>query len=113
MIDITNTSRDMVVSTGESAEALEAVDRLRTEVAALDLPSDVITRAQWVVDDMEDELRRPDPDRDVMASRLWRLTEFLQGEGAVLGSDGPAFEPIAEIAGYVGPLGEALLRRLR
>ena len=113
MIDITNASRDLVVSSGEAAEALEAVDRLRTEVAALDVPSDVITRAQWVLDDLEDELRRPDPDRDVMASRLWRVTEFLQGEGAALGSDGPVFEPIAEIAGFVGPLGEALLRRLR
>src|SRR5262245_6569979 len=113
MIDITRASRDEVVSSGEAADALEAVDRLRTEVAALDLPSDVITRAQWVVDDLEDELRRADPDRDVMASRLWRLTEFLRGEGAVLGSERPVFEPIAEIAGFVGPLGEALVKRLR
>jgi hypothetical protein len=111
MIDITET-RGGVTNDG-TARALEAVDRLRTEVASLDLPSDAITRARWVVDDIQDELRRPDPDRDVMASRLWRLTEFLQGEGAVLGSDVPVFDPISEIAAFIGPLGEVLLERLR
>jgi len=117
MIDITNTIRGRVTAEGtealEAAEALEAVGRLREAIAGLDRPGDVVARAGWAVDDMEDELRRPDPDRDVMASRLWRLTEFLQGEGALVEPGTPLFVAIAPIAAWVGPLGEALLKRLR
>lgn len=109
MIDINTRAR---VTTDGTAEALEAVGRLRDAVARLDLPGDAISRAGWAVDDMEDELRRLDPDRDVMASRLWRLTEFLEGEGAVVEPGTPVFQAVAGIAGWVGPLGEALLRRL-
>jgi hypothetical protein len=117
MIDISNAARDRVttdrVTTEGVEEALEAVGRLRDAVSDLDLPGDVMSRAGWVVDDMEDELCRPDPDRDVMASRLWRLTEFLQGEGAVIEPGTSLLAAIASVAAWVGPLGEALLRRLR
>ena len=110
MIDIKTRGRIATVGT---AEALEAAGRLRDAIGALDLPGDASTRAGWAVDDMEDELRRPDPDRDVMASRLWRLTEFVQSEGVVVEPGTPLFDAVAGIAAWVGPLGEALLRRLR
>lgn len=110
MIDTTNAVRDRVE---ETAETLEAADRLRAAIGRLDLPNDAITRAGWAVDDMEGELRRPGPDRDVMASRLWRLTEFLQAQGAVIEVGTPLFAAIAAIAAWVGPLGEALVKRLR
>jgi hypothetical protein len=99
------------VRTG-ATQALEAVGDLRREVSGLDVPDDVRSRAGWALDDMVDELCRPDPDRDVMASRLWRLTEFLQGSGVDAGPGTPPFGPIAVIAAWVGPLGEALLKRL-
>src|SRR5262245_13207624 len=110
MIDTTNT-RSRVTTDG-TAEALESVGRLQDAIRALDLPGDAISRAGWAADDMEDELRRPDPDRDVMASRLWRLTEFLQAEGVRVEPGTPLFDAVAGIAAWVGPLGEALLRRL-
>lgn len=99
------------VRTG-AAQALEAVAGLRTVVSELDVSADARARIGWALDDMVDELCRPDPDRDVMASSLWRLTEFLQGSGVDCRRGTVAFGPIAVIAAWVGPLGEALLKRL-
>jgi hypothetical protein len=111
MIQIANRAHDANVRT-DAAMALEAVGELRAVISGLDASVDVRSRAGWALDDMVDELCRPDPDRDVMASRLWRLTEFLQGSGVEVGPGTAPFEPIARIADWVGPLGEALLKRL-
>jgi len=112
MMQITNSIRGTgSVRTGVT-QALEAVGELRAVISELDVSDDVRSRAGWSLDDMVDELCRTDPDRDVMASRLWRTTEFLQGSGVDLGPGTPSFAPIARIAAWVGPLGEALLKRL-
>ena len=111
-MQIANATRGDANVRTDAAMALEAVGDLRSVVSELDVPIDVRSRAGWALDDMVDELCRPDPDRDVMASRLWRLTEFLQGSGVEVGSGSAPFRPIARIAAWVGPLGEALLKRL-
>lgn len=96
----------------DAAGALEAVGELRGLITDLEVSDDVRSRVGWALDDMVDELRRPDPDPDVMASRLWRLTELLQGSGADVGRGTRPFGPIAAVAAWVGPLGEALVTRL-
>jgi len=110
MIQTTNAVRDDQVAGTDSARALEAVRELRGMIA--ELPDEARSRAGWALVDMEDELCQPDPDRDVMALRLWRLTELLQGSGLAVEPGAPPYEPIAEIATWVGPLGRALLARL-
>ena len=110
MVEMTETQ--LIGTGGLAAQALEAVAELRTALSELEVSGDVRSRAGWMLDDMVDELSRPDPDRDVMASRLWRLTEFLRRSGVDVGSGTPVFGPIAGIAAWVGPLGEALLTRL-
>ena len=112
MMQTTNTTRGMGDVRSAAAQALDAVGELRAAVSGFDVSDDVRSRAGWALDDMVDELSRPDPDRDVMASRLWRLTEFLQGSGVDVGPGTAPFGPIAAIAAWVGPLGEALLKRL-
>jgi hypothetical protein len=113
VITMVETTETQLIGTGGlAAQALEAVAGLRTALSELEVSGDVRSRAGWMLDDMVDELCRPDPDRDVMASRLWRLTEFLRGSGVDVGSGTPMFGPIAGIAAWVGPLGEALLTRL-
>lgn len=112
MMQITNTVRDTDDLRTAAARALDAVGELRSAVSGLDVSDDVRSRAGWALDDMVDELSRPDPDRDVMASRLWRLTEFLQGSGVDVGPGAAPFGAIAAIAAWVGPLGEALVKRL-
>ena len=112
MMQIANPIRSTSGVRSGATRALEAVGDLRRVMAGLDVSDDVRSRAGWALDDMVDELCRPDPDRDVMASRLWRLTEFLQGSGVDVEPGTPLFGPIAAIAAWVGPLGEALLKRL-
>jgi len=112
MMQITRAIGGTSVMRTAAAQALEAVAGLRTVVSELDVSADVRSRVGWALDDMVDELCRPDPDRDVMASGLWRLTEFLQRSGVDCRRGTPPFGPIAVIAAWVGPLGEALLRRL-
>jgi hypothetical protein len=112
MMQITNSIRGTgSVGTG-ATQALEAVGDLRKVMSELQVSADVRSRTGWALDDMVDELCRADPDRDVMASRLWRLTEFLQGSGVDIGPGTAPFRPIGRIAEWVGPLGEALLKRL-
>lgn len=112
MIQATNAvSGDGTVGTDE-ARPLGSVGELRRVIGELDAQSGARSRAGWALDDMEDELRRRDPDRDVMASRLWRLTELLKGSGFAVEPGTPLYEPIAGIAAWVGPLGRALLMRL-
>jgi hypothetical protein len=112
MMQITNSIRGTgSVGTG-ATQALEAVGDLRKVMSELQVSADVRSRTGWALDDMVDELCRADPDRDVMASRLWRLTEFLQGSGVDIGPGTAPFGPIGRIAEWVGPLGEALLKRL-
>lgn len=111
-MQITNVNRGTSGVGSVASQALEAVGELRTALSELEMSGAVRSRAGWALDDMVDELCRPDPDRDVMASRLWQLTEFLRGSGVEVGSGTPVFGPIAGIAAWVGPLGEALLKRL-
>jgi hypothetical protein len=111
-MQITNSIRGTGrVRTG-TTQALDAVGDLRKVMSELKVSDDVRSRAGWALDDMVDELCRSDPDRDVMASRLWRLTEFLRGSGVEVGHGTPPFGPIAAIAAWVGPIGDALLKRL-
>ena len=112
MMQITNSIRATRSVRSGAAQALEAVGDLRKVISGLDASDDVRSRAGWALDDLVDELCRADPDRDVMASRLWRLTEFLQGSGIEVGPGTAPFGPIGRIAAWVGPLGEALLKRL-
>ena len=112
MMQITNSIRGTKAVRSGAAGALDGVGELRRVMSEIDLSDEVRSRAGWMLDDMVDELCRSDPDRDVMASRLWRLTEFLRGSGVDVGPGTPVFGPIAGIAAWVGPLGEALLRRL-
>lgn len=112
MIQITNAVGGNGTAGTDQARALGSVGELRRVIGELDAQSEVPSRAGWALDDMEDELGRRDPDRDVMASRLWRLTELLQGSGFAVEAGTPLYEPIAGIAAWVGPLGRALLMRL-
>ena len=111
-MQVTNSIRGTTGHRSAAAQALDAVGELRTVLTGLDVSDDARSRAGWALDDMVDELYRPDPDRDVMASSLWRLTEFLRGSGVDLRPGTPPFGPIAAVAAWVGPLGEALIKRL-
>jgi hypothetical protein len=113
--DITQGGRDVVVTkvvTPDPRQALNAVRTLRGTLARLELPGEVRSEAGRALDEIDGELRIPDPDRGVITARLERFTELLTGAGAVASAGASLIRPIRQIAAWVGPIGAALLGRL-
>jgi hypothetical protein len=103
---------DTKVVTPEPRQALNAVRTLRRSLGGLELPERVRSDAGRALDEIEDELRTPDPDREVVTARLERFTELLADAGAVEQAAASLVRPIRQIAAWVGPIGAALLGRL-
>jgi hypothetical protein len=103
---------DTKVVTPEPRQALNAVRTLRRSLAGLELSERVRSDARQALDEIEDELRIPDPDRGVVSGRLERFIELLTDAGAVEQAGALLVRPIRQIAAWVGPIGAALLGRL-
>jgi len=68
-------------------------------------------RPSRVLEQIEDELRMPDPDRGVVIARLERFTEILTGAGVDM-SRRSLIRSIRRIAAWLGPMGVALVVQL-
>lgn len=113
--DITQGGRDVAVTkvvTPDPRQALNAVRTLRGTIAGLGLPAEVRAEAGRALDEIEDELRIPDPDRGVITARLERFTEVLTSAGAFASAGAALIRPIRAIAAWLGPIGAALLGHL-
>lgn len=100
------------VVTPDPRQALNAVRTLRGSLAGLEVPGDVRSQAGWALDEIEDELGMPDPDRGVVTARLERFTEVLTEAGAVEEAGSSLTRPIHTIAVWLGPIGAALVGQL-
>ena len=103
---------DTKVVTPEPRQALNAVRTSRRSLARLELPEQVRSEVGQALDEIEDELRIPSPDRGVVTAWLERFTELLTNAGAVEQAGASLVRPIRQIAVWVGPMGAALLGRL-
>jgi len=103
---------DTKVVTPDPRQALNAVHTLRRALAGLELAEQVRSDVGRALEEIEDELRIPAPDRGVVTARLERLTELLTDPGAVEQAGASLVRPIRQIAAWVGPIGAALLGRL-
>jgi len=103
---------DTKVVSLEPRQALNAVRTLRRSLAGLEASEQVRSAAGRALDEIEDELRIPDPDRGVVTARLERFTELLTNAGAVEQAGASLVRPIRQIAAWVGPMGAALLAHL-
>ena len=103
---------DTKVVTPEPRQALNAVRTLRRSLGGLELSERVRSEAGRALDEIEDELRIPGPDRGVVTARLERFTELLTDAGAVEQAGASLVRPIRQIAVWVGPMGAALLGHL-
>jgi hypothetical protein len=111
---INQAGRDVnVTNVGSSLDALVATDALRAELARLGLAPDARRAAEDDLDEVERELRRPEPDRERIAGRLESLTEVLSSAGALAAAGTALLGPIGAIAGFLGPLGKAVLELTR
>ena len=103
---------DTKVVTPEPRQALNAVRTLRRSLAGLELSERVRSDAGRALDEIEDELRIPGPDRGVVNARLERFTGLLADAGAVEQAGASMVRPLRQIAAWVGPMCAALLGRL-
>jgi hypothetical protein len=103
---------DTKVVSPEPRQALNAVRTLRRSLAGLELSEPVRSDAGRALDEIEDELRIPGPDRGVVTARLERFTELLTDAGAIEEAGASLVRPIRQVAAWVGPMGAALLGRL-
>ena len=102
---------DTKVVSPEPRQALNAVRKLRRSLAGLELPEQVRSELGQALDEIEDELRIPSPDRGVVTARLERFSELLSDAGAVEQAGASLVRPIRQIAVWVGPMGAAHLGR--
>jgi hypothetical protein len=100
---------DTRVASPDPRQALNAVRTLRGRVAGLELGEEAGAAAVLALDEIEDELRMPEPDRGVVTARLERFTELVTGAGPV---DAGLIRPIRTIAAWVGPIGAPLFAQL-
>jgi hypothetical protein len=116
MVQVSNTigGDDVVtkVVRADPRQALNAVRTLRASIARLEVPERVRSEAGRALEEIDAELRMPDPDRGVVTARLQRFTELLAGEGAIASAGASLIRPIRQIATWLGPIGAALLGRL-
>ena len=103
---------DTKVVSPEPRQALNAVRTLRRSLAVLELSELVRSGAGRALDEIEDELRIPGPDRGVVTARLGRFTELVTDAGAVEQAGVSLVRPIRQIAAWVGPMAAALLAHL-
>ena len=103
---------DTRVVSPDPRQALNAVRTLRGRVAGLELGEEAGAQAVLALDEIEDELRMPEPDRGVVTARLERFTELVVGAGTVDMGDPGLIRPIRAIAAWVGPIGAPLFAQL-
>jgi hypothetical protein len=107
MIQISETK----VVSPDPRQALNAVQTLRGMLARLGLPDMASSEAGGVLEEIEDELRKPDPDRGVVTARLERFTEILVGAGVDM-TRRSLIRSIRRIAAWLGPIGVPLVVHL-
>jgi hypothetical protein len=104
--------QDTKVVTPDPRQALNAVRTLRRSLVGLELSEQVRSEAVRALDEIEDELRIPGPDRGVVTARLERVIDLLTDAGAVEQAGASLVRPIRQIAAWVGPTGAPLFARL-
>ena len=101
---------DTRVVSPDPRQALNAVRTLRGRVAGLELGEEAGEAAVLALDEIEDELLMPEPDRGVVTARLERFAELVTR--SVDGGDPGLIRPIRAIAAWVGPMGVPVASRL-
>ena len=103
---------DTRVVSPDPRQALNAIRTLRGRVAGLELGEEPGAEAVLALDEIEDELRMPEPDRGVVTARLERFTELVTGAGPSDAGDPRLIRPIRTIAAWVGPMAVPVASRL-
>jgi hypothetical protein len=64
------------------------------------------------LDSLDEEVARPEPDREAVAGRLGRITRLLSSAGALATASTGLIGPLGALAGWLGALGQPILRAI-
>jgi hypothetical protein len=106
---ITGGQRGVVVA-AEAARA--AVQDLLAALDASSIDEAIVREARGHVEEIDAELAAADPDRPRVAGRLERLTRLLVSAGSLATAGTALIGPLQTLAGWLGTLGEPVLRML-
>jgi len=106
---ITGGQHGTLVTTGDAQQALGS---LRQAVAAAGLDETAAAQAHAQLAEMDTTLRAAQPDRSRFARVLERLTRLLAATGSLVTSGAALVGPLQALAGWLGALGEPILRLL-
>ncbi|WP_406206744.1 hypothetical protein OH807_33430 [Kitasatospora sp. NBC_01560] len=116
---INNVAGDQTVQGGQSGhltadgkDVRGLVGELRTAVEDAQLPPAVVPEVRAELDSLDEEVARPEPDREAVAGRLTRITGLLTSAGALVAAGTSLIGPISALAGWVGALGRPILQAL-
>ncbi|MFK8848453.1 hypothetical protein [Streptomyces sp. Ac-502] len=85
---------------------------LRTELDRVGLPPVIACQVNDEVASLDAELGSPTPDRPTVAQRLVQITRLLASAGAVVTASGPLAGVLSSFAGWLGPIGDSVLRAI-
>jgi hypothetical protein len=116
---INNVEGDQIIRGGQNvaiaspAEALIVVQQLRGEIDRTRLPgrSKAVANEELVA--IERELRRSEPDKPAIGTRLTRLTSLLVSAGALVTGGTTLLTAITGLATWLGSAGAAAFALLR
>lgn len=95
-----------------ATDVQQAVEALRQAVAATPMPPEVADAAKAHVEDVDQALRRPEPDRQRAASALERLTRLITSVGPLATATTALVPALQAVGRLLGPLGAAALHLL-
>jgi hypothetical protein len=116
---VNNVAGDQIISGGQhvtiasTAEALAVVEGLRGDISRAPIAGSSRAVANDVLDDIERELRRSEPDKPTIGSRLARLTNVLVTAGGLVTGGTTLLTGIAALATWLGSAGAATLGLVR
>jgi hypothetical protein len=84
------------------------VGQLREALDQTPMRPEVRDQAGRIVEDLERELQRPQPDKPGIADRLERLTKLLGRAGALASAGSHLLPVLHQLAAWLGPAGVAL-----
>ncbi|MER7756145.1 hypothetical protein [Kitasatospora sp. NPDC097643] len=116
---INNVAQDQHVHDGQSGaisvgapELTELLGTLREAVGREQLPPAVAPQVAAELDAVGQEAAQPEPDREVVADRVTRVTRLLREAGAAVTAGTSLFAALSGVAGWLGTLGQPILHLL-
>jgi microcompartment protein CcmL/EutN len=96
-------------ATWEVVELRRVIERVREEVAALELPRPTVEAVNQSLEAAAREAGQTKPDKHDVAEHLGRAARTLKEADALVGAGTSVLESLRRAAGLLGPVGAALI----